>query len=93
MDRTRTHAQLASAALQLKGPAVIIRENPVNEALKAENERLRAQLARRTRLEDATIRAGSPRYESGSETPVIALVGRTQKQPIGSAKKQWWKLW
>jgi len=100
LDTNRTRPLLADAARQLRHPIIIVRETEETEELRREVAQLKAllqsreekhqqELARRQRLEDATIRVGAPRYETGAETPVIALVGHK----LASQKKAWWKLW
>jgi len=89
LDTETTRKLLAAAARQLRHPIVIVKETEETEQLRKRVATLEKQLARRTRLEDATIRQGAPRYETGTETPVIALVGCK----FSPRKKPWWKLW
>lgn len=72
---------------------VVIRDTAEEDRLRAELTALSERMARRIRLEDATICAGYRRYESGPETPVLTLVGRTSRAPVGTARRPWWKLW
>lgn len=85
LDAKRTRATLLPAAAQLlypQPPRFIIDESPEVAALTLENIQLKArvseletQLARRIKLDDATICAGYRRYEKDSHVHVATMVG------------------